>query len=173
MKHTLALLAAIALAGCGSSYAEIKPVLAPTLTLLEGVARGTKSAVEGDFGGCVAAEAIAAAAASAREVVVQDGILFPPISVDVSTCLSGPLTGPDLEGAKARLAAILPPVMALLDTFLDLGNVSCRDRGIVSAALKYLSGITDEILDEVSDPDGFVSVSGVLADVAICPDANF
>ena len=83
---------------------------------------------------------------------------FPALAVDVTAC-----------GHDAR-AVDVPPivdgvtagVLLVAGAIVDRADIPCLDRQIALSAIAYVQGASAPILDELRDPDGLVSIPGVV-----------
>lgn len=165
------------LAGCGAAIQAYKPAIVGTLGGAEVAAHALKAAgVAGeDPAMCYVGAGIATAAHTARSVVEtwtpqMAGGTLPAADLDVADChallkMAPKPIVPSSATTKAKL--LLPTVTGMIQGLLAVVGLDCERRNLGQAVLDYLEGALPSIIDELSDPDGKVTILEVK--VAPCP----
>ena len=97
--------------------------------------------------------------------------LLPAVDVDFSACQDvADLEGVDIDAqAVAAVAAVagLAPTIDLIVGQVVLAD-ACTAREWVSASLEYAAGVAPEVLAELTEPDGVVTVPEVTVGLSAC-----
>ena len=185
MKKTVPiLLAFFFLTGCAGKL-QYLPIIDASLIGAKGVTQATKvfSEQKRDVVGCYVTASLIAALGSSQDVVdtwiTGEGEAgnIPAVDVDVSACnalLSTPLEAVIPSQAEEQVrhitAGLTPVVFTVIQAVMGAVDVSCRDRVIAEAVLNYLRGAILPVIDELSHPDGKISIPAVAMDLKPCAD---
>ncbi len=106
-------------------------------------------------------------AASAGKILASGGAEFPSVDVDLSACHDlKPMPGVDVSAQVEPIAhATLNSAQIVVAAYS--AKWSCPLRSNVDAAMAYANGWVGPIVDEVTNPDGKLTVPAVA--VAACP----
>lgn len=91
--------------------------------------------------------------------------VIPAVDVDLSECLalSEKPIEPILKGdaqiiVTSLVGGILPAVDAVIRAVLGASEVSCEDKAVADAVLRYVQNVAPAVVEELINPDGKLSV---------------
>lgn len=176
MKKGLLLAIAALLIGCGSTT-QYLPIIDASIDGAKGVTQSGKAIAlhKEDVAGCYITCALLTALDTAQGAV--DGWLkgedppgvIPAVDIDLSECISliGHPPEPILKGdarviVTATVGGILPAIDAVIRAILTASEVSCEERAVADAVLRYVQSVAPAVVDELSNPDGVLTVPEVV-----------
>lgn len=133
---------------------------------------------KGAFGACVATGVIGTAFSTAGDGLVgyaTKNPQIPAVDVDVSDCLEFAPKEPDGKEIDDDLKALIDSwtasVLQTATFFLSkLETQNCKGYQAGLAAVAYVEAVKDPIIDEISNPDGSLSLPAVPINLAACGD---
>lgn len=138
----------------------------------------TEARTKGAFAACVTTGVLESALNTASDAVVGSvtkNEQIPAVEVDVSVCLEfapDPAEGKDVsEEVKALIDAWTDAVIKQASFFIDrLEGSNCKAYQGGTAAMIYVKQVMGPIVEEISEPDGKLSLPAVPINLAACEE---
>ena len=131
---------------------------------------------QGAFGACVTTGVLGTAFSTASDAMIgyaSDAPEIPAVEVDVSACLEfapDPATGKEVsEEVRVLVDSWAGSVLKTTGFYLEkIKDTDCKGYQGGMAAVAYVEGVLDPIVDEIDNPDGKLSLPAVPINLAAC-----
>lgn len=134
-----------------------------------------ESRPDGDFTICLVGASVRTVLSTAAEVIEKKGAVFPEVAIDFSGCLAPRGPGKSLESVinEEEIAKIvgdmLDSALALAEYYAG-GIPNCVDNKMVISSAKWARGLLPVVIEEMTNPDGELTVPSVAVDLAPCAE---